>query len=416
MRILFLSQLVPFPPDSGPKVRQYLVIRYLAQAHDITLVAFARPDDSPSAMAHLGQYCRRVRTVPMRRSKIRNILALAGSWLSGESFIIRRDYVPEMAQVIQEEIASGGYDVIHADQLWMAQYALLGANRGAKLILDEHNACFQIFQRLAKGEANPLKKLALERDWRKLRSYETQACRRFDQVVTVTEEDRKILEGLIFPSESVRAGEANSIYTDVRRPKLSTIPICVDTASVKVVAPQGASHDVLHLGTMFWPPNVEGVMWFAEHVWPGVRSQLPDATFTIVGKNPPAKVTSLAEKGLGIQVTGYVQDPQEYLEQAGAYVVPVFSAGGMRVKIVDGWRWGLPVISTTIGAEGIRYVDGENILIADDAEAFAAAVVGTLEDRELNQRLRLNGRRWVEEKYDWQRVYPAWDNVYAEDG
>jgi glycosyltransferase involved in cell wall biosynthesis len=185
---------------------------------------------------------------------------------------------------------------------------------------------------------------------------------------------------------------------------------------VEAVAPQQEASDVLHLGTLFWPPYVEGVLWFAKMVWPQIRSQIPHATFSVVGKNPPESVKALADGGTGIQVTGYVPDPQPYLERAGAHIVPLFSAGGMRVKIVDGWRKGLPVISTTIGAEGIRYRDGDNILIADDPDSFAAMVVRVLQDGELNQRLRLNGRRWVEEQYNWRHVYSAWDEVYGSFG
>jgi glycosyltransferase involved in cell wall biosynthesis len=349
----------------------------------------------------------------MKRARWRDVLALAGSWLSGRSFIIRRDWVPAMAKLVEAEIASGGYDIVQADQLWMAQYGLLAkkialpekTNRPG-LVLDEHNACFQIPQRLAQGERNPLKRLALEREWRALYRYEAQACAGYDHVVTVTEEDRAILEGI------VRIAKGNEELPEQRNPSFSTIPICVDTASVTPVRAQPGALNVLHLGTMFWPPNVEGVLWFVREVWPLVRQQVPGASFTIVGKNPPEVVRSLAQDGAGIHVTGYVADPLPYLEAAGAFIVPLFSAGGMRVKIVDGWRWGLPVISTSIGAEGIHYRDGENILITDTAESFARAVAQVLQDPELNQRLRLNGRRWVEETYDWQRVYPAWEDVY----
>jgi glycosyltransferase involved in cell wall biosynthesis len=379
----------------------------------VTLVAFSRPDDKPEALEHLKSFCQAVHTVPMKRARWRDVLALAGSWLSGGSFIIRRDWVPAMAKLVEAEIASGGYDIVQADQLWMAQYGLLAkkialpekTNRPG-LVLDEHNACFQIPQRLAQGERNPLKRLALEREWRALYRYEAQACGGYDHVVTVTEEDRVILEGI------VRIAKGNEGLLEQRNPSFSTIPICVDTASVTPVRAQPGAPNVLHLGTMFWPPNVEGVLWFVREVWPRVRQQVPDASFTIVGKNPPEAVRSLAQDGVGIHVTGYVADPLPYLEAAGAFIVPLFSAGGMRVKIVDGWRWGLPVISTSIGAEGIRYRDGENILITDTAESFARAVAQVLQDPELNQRLRLNGRRWVEETYDWQRVYPAWEDVY----
>ncbi len=404
MRILYLSQLMPYPPDSGPKVRQYYTLRYLTQHHQVTLVAFSRPDDPPGAVEHMQALCEAVHTVPMVRSKLRDAVSLATSWLKGDSFIIRRDTIPEMTALVEREIAGGKYDIIQADQLWMAQYGLKGEGSSARRVLDEHNACFQIFQRLAQGEKNPLKRLALEREWRALQRYEAWACSSFDRLVTVTEEDSKILGDLV---------DQAALSSDKRQATVTTtIPICVDTASVPAVRPTPGSQDVLLLGTMFWPPNIEGALWFARQVWPQVRERLPDATFTMVGKNPPEALRSLQGESSGIRVTGYVPDPLPYLEHAAAFVVPLFSAGGMRVKIVDGWRWGLPVVSTTIGAEGIRYVDGENILIADEAGEFAAAVIRLLEDRELNLSLRRNGRLWVEEKYDWERVYPAWENVY----
>jgi glycosyltransferase involved in cell wall biosynthesis len=413
-RVLFLSQLVPYPPDAGAKVRSYYVLRYLAQRYKITLLAFSRPDDRPEAIQHLRQYCEQVITVPIHRTKIRDLRMLAASLLSGESFIIRRDAVPEMAVQIEQLIASNSFDYVHADQLWMAQYGIHAgqvarANKPC-LILDEHNACFQIYRRLAENEANPLKRWLWARDWPALQRFEVQACASFDRVVTVTEEDREILQGLVSRSKA----EANR---STRGINFDTIPICVDVDAIKPATPKNGSQDTLHLGTMFWMPNVEGVLWFAREVWPIVRQRLPQATFTVVGKNPPASVRELAAEspqgpGSGIVVTGYVADPQPYLENAAVFVVPLFSAGGMRVKIVDGWRWGLPIVSTTIGAEGIRYRDGENILIADSPEDFSRAVLRVLSEPDLAQRLRVNGRRWVEEHYDWQKVYSAWDAVY----
>ena len=113
-------------------------------------------------------------------------------------------------------------------------------------------------------------------------------------------------------------------------------------------------------------------------------------------------------------LTGYVPDALPWLQRAGVFVVPLLSGGGMRVKIVEGWRWGLPIVSTTIGAEGIDYRHGENILIADTPADFAAAVLRLLGEPELNQRLRTNGRQWVERRYDYRRVYGAWDGVYTQ--
>ena len=416
-RILYLSQLLPYPPDAGPKIRSYYVLRHLARQHAVTLLAFTRPDDRPEAVEHLKEFCVTVWTVPMIRSRVRDVKALAASLLAAQPFVIRRDAVAAMHRLLQSGIQKTQFDYVHADQLWMAQHAL-AAKRSTlqpstfnlQLVLDEHNACFQIFQRLAAGERNPFKRLLFERERQALQRYEARVCAQFDHVVTVTEDDRAILEPLVAAELKIR----NSQF-EIRSPKFSTIPICVDTLDVKPVATRLGARDVLHLGTMFWLPNVEGVLWFARQVWPQVIAQVPGATLTIVGKNPPAEVEALRSKIAGIQVTGYVVDPQPYLETAGVFIVPLLSGGGMRVKIVDAWRWGLPVVSTSIGAEGIQYHDGENILIADGAQAFAMAVLQVLCDPELAQWLRENGRKWVEAHYEWSKVYQAWDEVYSYD-
>jgi polysaccharide biosynthesis protein PslH len=403
--ILYLSQLMPYPPDAGPKVRAYHVLQYLAQKHQVTLLAFTRPGDTEASLKHVAKLCEDVHVVLMERKRSRDLMALSFSLLSGESFIIRRDFMPEMASTVDKLLLSGKFEAVHADQLWMAQYALRAKKvaPGASLVLDQHNACFQIFQRLSLREKNPFKRLFLVREGRELKRYEALACSQFDRVVTVTREDQAILEKLVF-----------SKATD-HKPQFTTIPICVDTQTVSQVSPKTDAKDVLHLGTMFWLPNVEGVLWFAYEVWPKVVAQLPQATFTIAGKNPPAEIQALSNSSNGktsIRVPGYVHNPQPYLEDAAVFIVPLLSGGGMRVKIVDAWRWGVPVVSTTIGAEGIQCRPGENLLIADQAEDFAQAVVRVLLDPVRSQHLRVNGRRWVEEHYEWRSVYTAWNSIY----
>jgi glycosyltransferase involved in cell wall biosynthesis len=171
---------------------------------------------------------------------------------------------------------------------------------------------------------------------------------------------------------------------------------------------------VTFLGGLHWPPNAEGVLWFAREVWPTVWRQVPDALFTIIGKNPPETLTKLQETGepSRIEITGYVEDLEPYLASTAAFIVPLQAGGGMRVKIIDAWSWGLPVVSTTIGAEGICYQAGSDLVIADEADAFGAAVIRLLQDKRLAERLGKAGRLTIEESYDWRQVYPAWDDVY----
>jgi glycosyltransferase involved in cell wall biosynthesis len=169
--------------------------------------------------------------------------------------------------------------------------------------------------------------------------------------------------------------------------------------------------EILHLGTMSWLPNIEGVLWFIRSVWPIIKASNPNTHLTIAGKNPPPEIKALSEET--VTVTGYVSDPTPYLRKTGVFIVPLISGSGMRVKILDAWRWGLPTVSTSLGAEGILYKDNENILIADHPLEFADATLKILTQPELRNSLRVNGRRWVEEHYDWQKIYPAWDCVYT---
>ena len=394
--ILFLSQLLPFPPDAGAKVRSYYVLRWLAQNHNVTLLTFYRPDDNEDAIQHLKQLCKRVVTVPMQRSFLHDSISLLSSIYQNESFIIKRDVVKEMKEALNQELIYKEYDAVHTDQLWMACYALQAKQLqpNIKLVLDEHNACFLIFERLSMREKNPVKKWLWEREANLLHKYEAMVCSAFNQIVTVSDEDRHLLQD------------------DTDRGNWITIPICVDASDDQVIEKVTVSLNVVHMGTMFWPPNVEGIEWFGSEVWPLVVKRLKDATLTIVGKNPPDSVRRMERSQGNIIVTGYVSDPKPYLEKAAVFIVPLLSGGGMRVKILDAWRWGLPVVSTRIGAEGISYKDGENILIADMAEEFAEAVIRVMTNPDLSQRLMKNGRAWVSDHYHWRKEYHAWDEVY----
>lgn len=396
MHILFLSQVLPYPIDAGPKMRSYFVLRHLAQKHQVTLLTFVRETDRPEDIAHLAEFCHAVHTVPMRRTRIRDVKFLVQSFLTQQPFLIIRDQIPEMNEKIQQLVSSESFEVVHADQLWMAQYALKAkeVSPHSKIIVDQHNAVYLIPRRLAESDSNPLKQRFLTREARLLTIYEPEICRRFDHVVWVTKEDYQAVSAL---SRSTANGQTSS----------TVIPICANPAQVKPVERSSQSCRITFLGGLHWPPNAQGILWFARHVFPRVKAEIPEAVLTVIGKNPPAGL-----EGEGVEVTGYVVDPMPYLSETAAFIVPLHAGGGMRVKILDAWSWGLPIVSTTIGAEGIETEPGKNILIADTAETFAQAVIRPLRDPVLALQLGQNGRQTVLEKYNWQVIYTAWDTVY----
>jgi glycosyltransferase involved in cell wall biosynthesis len=167
------------------------------------------------------------------------------------------------------------------------------------------------------------------------------------------------------------------------------------------------------MATMFWPPNVDGVLWFAQEVYPLVKAAIPDVQFAVVGARPPQRVLRLAEEDASIAVTGYVDDPQPYLAASAALIVPVRAGGGMRVKILEALARGTPIVSTTVGYEGIALTPGEHLLVGDTPAAFAEAVIRLLRDPAVGRRIASAGRRIAEQRYDWRVVNPQIEAVYT---
>ncbi len=409
--ILFLTQVLPWPLDAGPKTRAYYVLRALAEQYDVTLLSFVRGTDTPEAIAHLEGICYAVHTVPMVRSRLRDGAFLAQSLLGRTPFVIQRDRVAAMEQTIKQLLrahAENGapFDAVHADQLWMAPYALqaraIAQRDGGPLpllVLDEHNATYRIFARLAEGERNFARRALYALEAAKLARFEVESCRRFDRVVWVTHEDVAEMARVAPPDAPV--------------PVSAVIPICVDAFDAPPIAPRDPARRITFLGGLHYPPNAQGVLWFARNVMPLVLAQVSDARLTVIGKQPPAELAQCNLPAVNLEATGYVDDPTPWLAETAAFIVPLLAGGGMRVKIIDGWRWGLPIVSTTVGAEGIEYTPDEQLLRADSPPDFADAVIALLRDEVRRRTLAAAGRAWVEAHYHWRTVYAAWVDLYA---
>jgi len=394
MNVLMLTQVLPYPPDSGPKVKAYNVIKYLAQEHRVTLVSFVRGDQSKH-VRHLEQYCQSVHTVPMERGAVRDGLAMARSLLTGQPWMMVRDDRREMRDLVDRLAAEQCFDVAHADQLNMAQYA--ERVRGTFKILDAHNALWLLYKRLWETMSPGLRKLLLGRDWRLIESYEGRLVREFDAVLAVSHDDELALQ------------EAADRTVDI-----TVIPIAIDADEVSVIERDKEPRHILHIGTMYWPPNIDAVNWFIRRVYPIIRQQRPDVQFDVIGSRPPAELLALNDAGIGVNVAGYVEDPTPYQRRAAAMIVPLLAGGGMRVKILRGLAEGIPIVSTTLGYEGIEVTPGRDVLVGDTPEEFAAQVLRVLDDSALGRELAANGRRLAEEKYDYRNACRPLSEVYAQ--
>jgi polysaccharide biosynthesis protein PslH len=437
MRILFLTQIIPYPPDAGPKIKTWNVLRYLAaQGHEIILASFVRPEET-KYVPMLDQVCKAVHTVPIKRSRLADIGYWLRSHLTRRPFLIERDDIQNMHKVVQDVLKSGQVDCIHADQLTMTQYALPyarrkpdtgdsvnankinlhldgeenRANRRPILVFDAHNAVWTIVERMRQNLPWMLR-LPASLEARRIKQYEGMLMKTFDHILAVTEIDR--IDLLEAASAVDGRGQDEKIIASLPA-TVTVIPIAVDTDQIQPVCRQPGSKTILTLGTLHYPPNADGVRWFLQEVFPVVRQSIPEAKLTVVGKNPPHDlIQSARENPEWVTVTGYVRDLRPHLQSSAIVVIPVRAGSGMRVRILDAFAFGMPVVTTTVGLEGIDALHGEHVLVGDTAGEFAENVVRLLGDEDMQAKLSLNGRRLVEGRYHWKNALKSMDRVYGE--
>jgi glycosyltransferase involved in cell wall biosynthesis len=408
MHILFLTQILPYPPDSGPKVKTWHVLKYLSQSgYKITLASFIRPEEEPF-VEKVREICSQVHVVPIKRSRLADIGYLLRSHLSGRPFLIERDDLYPMQKLVNDLVQAGSFDFIHADQLTMAQFAIRGATstspgKRPRVIFDAHNAVWTIVERMQE-RASWFLKPVLGIEAQRVKRYEGELQKKVDHVLAVTDVDQVALgQALAF----------SKVHESDHIAPITVIPIVVNTQQLQPVSRKPKSQNIVTLGTLHYPPNADGIRWFANEVFPSITQRLPGTTLTIIGKNPPQDFLVLAARNPNtIKVTGYVADLVPYLEESALMVVPVRAGGGMRVRILEALAYAMPVVTTTVGLEGIQAVPGRDVLVADTALDFANKVLHLLEDFSLREELAKNGRQLAEQKYDWQAVLDSMKQIY----
>ncbi len=406
MRVLFLTQILPYPPDAGPRVKTWHVLRYLVErGHRVTLASFVRPEEQEH-LPFLEKMLHAVHAVPIRRSRLADAAYFLRSNLSGRPFLVERDDLPPMRSLVDRLVREEQIEVIHADQLSMAQFALPYQGKGPRLVFDAHNAVWTIVRRMAENAPAPARPLAALETGR-VKRYEGELLCRFDHTLAVAEPDRLALLQAVETYQKASRNGAPS-------PQIHVVPIAVDTRELQPAARRPGSRNIVTLGTLHYPPNADGIRWFLREVFPLVQAQVPAATLTIIGKNPPADFRQLAARQPeSIRVTGYVDELGPYMDQAALMVVPVRAGGGMRVRILEAFARAMPVVTTTVGLEGIEARHGEEVLVADSSQDFAGEVTHLLQDEGLQARLAEKGRRLAADCYDWQVVLNKMDEIYS---
>ncbi|MBN9391212.1 MAG: glycosyltransferase [Chloroflexi bacterium] len=407
IKVLLLTPQTPYPPDQGAPIRNYSFVRYLGQnpGFELSLLSFARPGEDPiqsPALAELKKYCHRVELVahPPARTKLTR---LRESLFGRLPDLAKRLASPAFEAALTRLLETENFDVIQCEALEMAPFLLERANLTARLVLDEHNAEYLLQKRI------------FEQDWqggwkrrpaalysrlqaRRLADYERQALVRFDRAIAVSQPDRAALEKL--------------------GPTLHPIAVIPNGIDLDEFNPGPAGEEdpdrLVFTGTMDFRPNVDAVTWFVNEVWPLVRAKKPGARFDIVGRRPAQAVADLKSQP-GIEVTGEVADARHYVRRSSLYVVPMRMGGGVRFKVLEALAMGKAVVTTAMGADGIDMTAGREAVVADSAADFAARILELLDDPARRTTLAKEGRRFVEQNFDWRKITPGLEAVLTGD-
>jgi glycosyltransferase involved in cell wall biosynthesis len=264
---------------------------------------------------------------------------------------------------------------------------------GMPSVLFTHNVESEIFRRHVEVAANPLKRAVWRDQLRKMERYEREVLSRFRTVVAVSERDAAwFREGLGIDHAEI-------------------IPTGVDTGFYSYSPPDGEGQ-VAFTGAMDWLANIDAMDWFLDEIWEQVAREHPGASMKVIGRNPPASLVGKAKaRGLRWQLTGFVDDVRPHVRGSSVYVIPLRVGGGTRIKVFEAMAMGCPVVSTSIGVEGLPLEAGRHYLLADTAPDFAAAVVRLLRDRGLRETMAQEARRYVEEHFSFRRAAQVFEEI-----
>lgn len=399
MKILFLSQIVPYPPHGGVLQRGYNLIREISKDNEIHLLAFVHPDTLASdklindARNHLLQYCKSVDffTLWPKKSVLHKYIAFATGFFYQAPFSTLAHKSIQYRRRMQDILDQNDIDVVHFDTIGLAPY--LDYTGDTPTLITHHNIESTLMYRRSKVEKTWLGRYYVALQSRRLRDYEISESPRFNINVMVSGTDEDELKSMTHDIETV------------------VVPNGVDVEYFSV-RNDHQSNTIIYTGGMNMFANKDAVMHLIEDIWPRIKSKVPDAVFKIIGQDPPPELLEIADRDNDIQVLGYVDDIRPYVAEAAVYVVPLRVGGGTRLKVLDALSQGKAIVSTSVGCEGITVTHGDNIFIEDNDDAFADRVVELFNDEALRKRLGGNARLLAEQKYAWESIGKTLDNAY----
>jgi len=390
MKLLYFIPYSPANPTFGGSLRIYHILEHLCSHHDVTVAGFSTPEEEKELIKNFPVLAGKTHFVEDPYVNSSRYRMLIKSIFSSHSLYYLYTRSEQLQQKLDQILKTDTFDVIQCEFPVMGMYQFKST---AVKIIDSHNVEYDNFKRMAKVK-NPLKKLFYHLESFKFYKEETAACREMDALFVTSERDISIFD------ESVPAV-----------PKY-LIPNGVDDVYFYPTKTIPKPHSMVFVGMMKYVPNYDGISFFLDEIFPKILAVFPDTTITIVGKNPPKSIANRANKN--IIITGFVEDTRPYMHEASVYVVPLRMGGGTRLKIMETLASKIPLVTTSIGCEGIDMEHSKHAMIADKPGEFANAVIELFANKELCKNLTKTGYELVINKYRWKSIGKQMDRAYEE--
>lgn len=364
------------------------MLKHLRDEHRVTYLTLDDGVSDQDAGEKAFEYCHELIRIPHHTKEkftAAFYMELAQNLFSPFPYAVKKYESKPMREAILKALAKGDVDVLVCD--FLAPALNVPKDISSASVLFQHNVEAIIWKRHYETQTNSAKRAFLKREWRKMTKFEGMMCRQFDCVIAVSPEDRDLMR------------------TDYGVRCVDSVPTGVDTDYFKPRrASANGTHDLVFTGSMDWLPNEDGIRYFVESVLPLIKQSVPGVRLTVVGRNPSKSLVELSQRDTSIVVTGRVDDVRGYIDEAAAYIVPLRIGGGTRLKIYEAMAMEKPVVSTSVGAEGLPVEDGFDIILGDTAETFAAGVRKVLSEPQLARDIGLRAAQKVREKFGWKQV------------
>jgi sugar transferase (PEP-CTERM/EpsH1 system associated) len=367
------------------------LIRQLSKRHEITLLSFIQSKKELEYIPAMEEYCSKIETIHLPVWK--SCLECFSVVFSATPFQVAYFSSSEMAGLIDRELSSGQYDVIHVHLIRMAQF-ILNRKKTVPSILDLTDAGSLYLKRFRDVTPNPIYKMFLNEEWKRIVAYERN-LEYFTKALVCSEIDKEVLQAHA-PSAAIDL-LYNGIDLEYFSNEQNTKP---------------EPYRIICTGNMTYYPNADGVIYFADKILPLIKAQIPETILYVVGQNPPARISRLS--GENIRVTGFVPDIKEYYLKSSVAIAPIRFGAGTLNKVIEPMALGIPVVTTPIGVEGLPVEDGVNVLVADTPQKFADAVTRLMNDPDLRRTISENAKSVIRSCYDWKVIAGMLESYYAD--